>query len=332
AAAVDSRSFTFFQSSPLCCDTWASLSRLSALLDTASGALSLERLAQVSQQSGEDWKNVKLRLSTAAATEATGPRPLQPWTLTIRPPAPPAAPAPAAARAAELQGIVVTGMRAKTAEAIEKFDLGVFEGTHATEFVLPTRVNIDSSTQRANLSLGSEKLQARVLVRAHPRDGAFVMTEADKPAGSWPSGEVQLMRDGNFVGRSELDLASSEERLELPFGRDELVRVQAEPEQRNAGSTGFIGTRAERRYTRAWVVENRHKSAVTLQLIEAAPVSQHEDIKVQATFSPVPTTQAWRKQPGLVLWELPLAAGQSQRFTAEYVISAPKEAQVTGLR
>jgi hypothetical protein len=43
-------------------------------------------------------------------------------------------------------------------------------------------------------------------------------------------------------------------------------------------------------------------------------------------------TQAWRKQPGLVLWELPLAAGQSQRFTAEYVISAPKEAQVTGLR
>jgi hypothetical protein len=42
--------------------------------------------------------------------------------------------------------------------------------------------------------------------------------------------------------------------------------------------------------------------------------------------------QAWRKQPGFVMWELPLAAGQSQRFTADYVISAPKEAQVTGLR
>ncbi|HEU6455831.1 MAG TPA: DUF4139 domain-containing protein, partial [Roseateles sp.] len=72
--------------------------------------------------------------------------------------------------------------------------------------------------------------------------------------------------------------------------------------------------------------------AVTLQLVEVAPVSRHEDIKVQAQFSPAPSTQTWRKQPGLVMWELPLAAGQSQRFTAEYVVSAPKEAQVTGLR
>jgi uncharacterized protein (TIGR02231 family) len=143
---------------------------------------------------------------------------------------------------------------------------------------------------------------------------------------------VQLLRDGALVGNSTLNVASGEERLELPFGRDDAVRVQVEPEQRNAGNTGFIGARAEHRYGRAWVVENRHTSAVTLQFIETAPVSQHEDIKVQAQFSPAPTTQAWRKQPGLVLWELPLVAGQSQRFTAEYVISAPKEAQVTGLR
>jgi hypothetical protein len=134
------------------------------------------------------------------------------------------------------------------------------------------------------------------------------------------------------VGSSTLDVAGGEERLELPFGRDDAVRVQVEPEQRNAGNTGFIGARTEHRYARGYVVENRHAAAVSLQVVEAAPVSQHEDIKVQSQFSPAPTTQAWRKQPGLVLWEQPLAAGASQRFTAEYVISAPKEAQVTGLR
>jgi hypothetical protein len=63
-----------------------------------------------------------------------------------------------------------------------------------------------------------------------------------------------------------------------------------------------------------------------------APTAQHEDIKVQATFNPAPTTQAWRKRAGLVLWEQPLAAGQSLRFSADYLVNVPKDAPVTGLR
>ncbi|KQW45805.1 MULTISPECIES: DUF4139 domain-containing protein [unclassified Roseateles] len=309
-----------------------------ALLDTATGALALERLAQVSQQSGEDWKNVKLRLSTAQAAARVGVNPPPPWRLDLYRPQPQAemrAMAPPPAPAPMIQSVAVSGSRAAAEPALDRFDLGVFQGTHATEFVLPLRVNIDSGTQRASLTLGSEALQARVIARVQPQSeaAAYLVADLAKPTGAWPRGTVQLMRDGALVGSSTLNVASGEERLELPFGRDESVRVQVEPEQRNAGNAGFIGARAEHRYARAWVVENRHTAGtLTLQLVEAAPVAQHEDIKVQAQFSPAPTNQAWRKQPGLVLWEQPLAAGQNQRFTADYVISAPKDAQVSGLR
>lgn len=310
-----------------------------ALLDTASGALSLERLAQVSQQSGEDWKNVKLRLSTAQAAQKVGLPPPWPWTLGVQQPVPPSAAdvrrlAQVAAPAPALMSVAAEGSRAREPEA-ERFDLTVFQSTYATEFALPLRVSVDSGTQRASLTLGSEKLQARVIARVQPQSeaAAYLVADAARPAGAWPRGAMQLVRDGALVGNSTLNMAGSEERLELPFGRDDAVRVQVEPEQRNAGNTGFIGTRAEHRYGRGYVVENRHASgSLTLQLVEAAPVSQHEDIKVQTQFSPAPTTQAWRKLPGLILWEQPLAAGQSQRFTADYVISAPKEAQVIGLR
>lgn len=314
-----------------------------ALLDTASGALTLERLAQVSQQSGEDWKNVKLRLSTAQVSPKVGQNPPWPWLLDLARAEPRGgvamealpAPAPAPPVAARLMTPAVAGSRAMAEAEPERFDLSVFQGSYATEFVLPLRVSIDSGTQRASLGLGSEKLQAQVLARVQPQSeaAAYVVGDLARPAGAWPRGAVQLMRDGALVGSSMLNIASGEERLELPFGRDDAVRVQVEPEQRNAGSTGFIGARAEHRYARGYVVENRHTAGtVTLQLVEAAPVSRHEDIKVQAQFSPAPSTQSWRKRPGLVMWELPLAAGQSQRFTAEYVVSAPKEAQVTGLR
>lgn len=308
-----------------------------ALLDTAGGGLALERLAQVSQHSGEDWKNVRLRLSTAQAAQKVGLPSPWPWTLDLQRPMPPleARAAPAYAPAPAPTRLAVTGARAAAEPELERFDLSVFQGSHATEFTLPLRVTVDSGTQRATLALGQEKLAARVLARVQPQSepAAYLVAEAPKPTGSWPRGPVQLLRDGALVGSSLLDLAGGAERLELPFGRDDALRVQVEPEQRNAGNTGFISARAEHRYARAYVVENRHTTgAVTLQLVEAAPVSQHQDIQVQAQFKPAPTTQAWRQQPGLVLWEQPLAAGASQRFSADYLISAPKEAQVSGLR
>lgn len=308
-----------------------------ALLDTASGGLALERLAQVSQQSGEDWKNVRLRLSTAQAAQKVGLPPPWPWTLDLQRAMPQleARAAPAYAPAPAPMKLAVAGSRAAAEPELERFDLSVFQGSHATEFVLPLRVTVDSGTQRASLTLGSEKLTAQLLARVQPQSepAAYLVADAPKPAGSWPRGPVQLVRDGALVGSSLLDIAGSTERLELPFGRDDALRVQVEPEQRNAGNTGFIGARAEHRYARAYVVENRHTAgSVTLQVVEAAPVAQHEDIKVQAQFKPAPTTQAWRQQPGLVLWQLPLAAGASQRFSADYLISAPKEAQVSGLR
>ncbi len=309
-----------------------------ALLDTAGGALSLERLAQVSQQSGEDWKNIKLRLSTAQVTPRVGVGLPRPWRVDLYRPQPLGEmpmPAPQPMAASVAQNIAVTGARIAPEPELERFDLSVFQGSYATEFVLPLRVNIDSGTQRASLSLGQEKLPARVLARVQPQSdaAAYLVADVARPAGAWPRGPLQLVRDGALVGSSTLNVATGEDRLELPFGRDEALRVQIEPEQRNAANTGFIGARAEHRYGRGYVVENRHTAgAVTLQLVEAAPVSQHEDIKVQAQFSPAPTTQAWRKQPGLVLWEQALPAGQSQRFTADYVISAPKDATLTGLR
>jgi uncharacterized protein (TIGR02231 family) len=312
-----------------------------ALLDTTSSALRLERLALVSQQSGEDWKNVRLRLSTVQPRQTLGLPGPTPWIVDLRPPlvaqsderavkayapmpVPPAAPAMLRA-APKMEGLE---------PELERFDVSVFQGSYAAEFALPGRVSIESGAQRASFGLGAESLQAELRSRVQPQQeaAAYLVAEAVRPAGSWPVGPLQLIRDGSFVGQSQLRMAGSEDKLELFFGRDEDVRVQVEPEQRNAGDKGFIGTRVERKYSRAYVVENRHRTAVNLQVIEPGPVSRHEDIKVSSQFSPAPMGEAWRKQPGMAWWQVLLDGGKSQRFTAEYVISAPKEAVVTGLR
>ena len=120
--------------------------------------------------------------------------------------------------------------------------------------------------------------------------------------------------------------------MELFFGRDNMLRVEIEPEIRDGANKGFIGSRAEQKIAHAYVFENLHKTPVTLQVLESSPVAQHEDIRVQSQFTPKPTQEAWHKQPGVMAWQLPLEAGKSLRITADYVISYPKDAVVNGLR
>ncbi|WP_310383615.1 DUF4139 domain-containing protein [Roseateles sp.] len=311
---------------------WTPLYR--AHLDTAKAQLRLERQAQVAQNSGEDWHGVKLRLSTVQPRQNTGIAPPRPWTLDILPPVQAqqemqymrAAPAPAIMASAR-------GPAEQAQDDSARFDVSVFQGEFAAEYSVPGLASIASDGQRVAYALGSEQLDARVVRRVQPQQEAqaFLMAEASRPAGSWPSGALQLFRDGDFVGNSHLNLGQ-EAQLALFFGRDEMLRVKVEPEQRGGANTGFIGARAEQKIGRAFVLENLHKKAVQLQVLEASPVARHEDIRVQAVFSPTPSFDAWKKEPGVVAWELSLEPGKSVRITADYVVSYPKDARIGGLR
>ena len=62
------------------------------------------------------------------------------------------------------------------------------------------------------------------------------------------------------------------------------------------------------------------------------PVSQSDDIKVRSTFSPEPAKRNWERRPGVIAWEQTIPAGESARFSADYQITYPKDARITGLR
>lgn len=302
-----------------------------ALLDTRSGALRLQRQAQVAQATGEDWTGVAMRLSTGQVRRGTSGPIAQPWRLGIAHPppepqararaAPLAAPAPAPAA---LAAKVSEG----AAEAVS-FDASVFNQGFATEFSLPQRVDVPSGGPRVTLALGGVDLQAQLFSRSTPavQDSVWLVAEAPQPEGVWPQGPLQLYRDGAYLGSDTLRTGGTRP-LSLPFGRDEQVSVQVEPAQEQRGSAGFAGSRAERSVTHAYRFENRHGTPVTLQVLEAAPVAVDEQVKVQAQFTPTPDSLAWNEQPGIVLWSQRLAPGQGTRLSAHYSFNWPQDARL----
>lgn len=298
-----------------------------ATLDTQTNTLQLQRLAEVAQNSGEDWIDVPLNLSTGQPrARSAGPLPT-PWRVGLRRTGPdmPLAAAPAPAMEAQMRS------KAMVADAVagSDFDVSVFDGSFATTFVVPQRVNLPSGGDRVTLALDTHMLDTRLLVRSTPAldATAYLVAEIQPPEGIWPDGPVQLYRDGAYVGQGRLELAQLG-RSGLGFGPDERVQVRQERPEQNLGKTGLIGSRHQREDNRRYVVENRHQRPVTVQILDAAPVSEHSDVRVESSWQPKPQTERWLDQAGSIAWEFELAPAATQELNARHLISWPKDAQL----
>ncbi|MDI3381390.1 DUF4139 domain-containing protein [Xenophilus aerolatus] len=305
-----------------------------ALLDTTTRKLRIERQALVAQATGEDWRGVKLVLSTGQPRRNTAGRTPVPWRIGVEPPQQQLAREDSASRLAMVPAPAAP-MAAAKAMAPERplFDVNVFQNSFATEFDVTQPIDVPSNGQRVAMPLGQHEDTAQVAVRVSPRLEAagYLVADMAQPEGVWPAGALQLYCDGAFVGSGQWSAPGNVDgpaRVTLSFGRDELVRVTAEPERDNQGSGGFAGSRVERQVQRAYLVESRHRTPIALQVLEAAPVSVNDQVRVAAQFSPQPAELAWNRQPGVAMWRAELKAGQSARFTADYTIGFPKDARL----
>ena len=302
-----------------------------ATLDATKATVLIERQAVVAQNSGEDWAGVQLTLSTGQPGRATQGRLPRAWTLDVAPP-PQAMPAAPTMAMAPAPAPLARARSAGEQEAMPSFDVSTLDKGFATEFAVPQRITVPSSGQRVTLALGSHTAPATLLTRTAPamEEAAYLVAQIAQPPGVWPAGAVGLYRDGAFVGTGRIDFGAASAdaptgHTSLSFGRDELVTVRAQAPQNLTGSTGFTGARTERSTRRTYSVDNRHTTAITLQVLHAAPVSRNEKIEVESRYQPQPADLAWNRTPGTVAWQQPLAAGATAQFSAEHTLRYPKD-------
>ena len=299
-----------------------------ASLDSAASRVELERQAAVSQKTGEDWRGVKLRLSTGQPRTAQLIDP-NTWQLVIRPPQ------SRAAADGLLSSTVPQAPAARTLnerrEAAEMKPEQI-ETEYATEFEVPGRVDIAADGRHVTVALAKEALPVKQRIRVVPRrdNAPMVTAEANMPEGVWIPGDMQLYRDGAYVGSTYWQ-AQAKTKVLLPFGRDDRVQVAINRLKDRSGAAGLIGQRAERQVATLYTITSRHKVPVELLLLEAAPVPVNDQITVETSFQPKPKTANWEERRGVYAWEQSLAPGETLKFVADYVITYPKDATVVGL-
>ena len=307
-----------------------------ASVDSVRSNVVVERQATLAQSTGEDWRGVHLRLSTGQPRNTPrGPEPYA-WQLDIQPPpqAMPYPAAPAAAMAPAPKARFSRNNEQREADSEPLFEVNAVQTAFATEFDVPGAAELPSDAQKITLTLASETLPAKLAARSTPRMDAtaYLVATVDRPQGIWPAGNMQLRRDGAVVGSTQWNPAGEDQKVTLPFGRDDLVNVVVETPKTFQRSVGLLDNRNERQLAALYTVRNRHRDAIDVQILEATPVSQSDDIKVRSTFSPEPAKRNWERRPGVIAWEQTIPAGESARFSADYQITYPKDARITGLR
>ena len=302
-----------------------------AQLNADKGVIELERQALVAQTSGEDWSNVQLTLSTGQPTRNTQGRMPSPWVLDVQQPMVAAvAPAPApSAPMSRSSKLMLTDVAQEA--ALPQLDVSSINTAYNTQFSVPYKISVPSSGERVTLSLGRQSLPAQLLTRTAPavEEAAYLVATISAPAGIWPAGPVALFRDAAFVGNGRLDFGNAQSLAQgLAFGRDEKIVVRNLPQDASTGRGGFINSNTQKQILQRYTVENRHDRAITLQVIDAAPISRNSKISVQSQYSPEPASTRWNQQNGMVAWQQSLAAGATAEFKAEHQIRHPDDVSV----
>lgn len=310
-----------------------------ASLDSNASTVDIERMATISQKTGEDWSRVKLRLSTGQPSLSVNAPDPSPWLLTWQPPvqqqfaesylAAPAPPPPPAPSMRQRQVAV------KGSAVADDYVAPVLEtqGNFTTEFEVPARVDLASDGREISVALSRQAMPVKQSVRIAPRyyrDLAVLTIDAPRPEGVWLPGQVQLRRDGAYVGSLHWN-PQEEERFAMAFGRDPLVRVTIENRNEKSGQKGLFRRDNERSIADTYVVQNLHRQPIDVLVLEPTPVSQSDQVQVKVALSPAATVKDWQQRRGLVGWERSLKPNETARFDMDYEIAYPKEGSVSGL-
>lgn len=301
-------------------------------------SLELVRRAEIVQNTGEDWRDVQLAVSTVRTAKGGNAPDLRP--LIVRYPAPraerpqPLAPAPAVPPAA-LRSMTPEGaaepsaapMRRGTAaeEREATVDIGGFQAV----FRLPGRVSIAADEGAKSFRIGAAAIAPDLLVRAAPALDSTGFLEAGFKHGEDAPllpGRIAVYRDGVFVGRGQMALTAKEQPVRLGFGADDRVKIERTIVSRTEGSAGLIATSKTDQRDYKTSVRNGHDVAVRVAIEDQLPVSEIDDVKVELLPGSMPPTERdVRNRRGVVAWSFELGPGEARDIKFGWRVRWPSD-------
>ena len=290
---------------------WSSLYRLEA--QPLKHRVRFTWDAEIWQSTGQDWRQVNIRLATLQPRKIIEPPELPPWIIKPR------------------ERLIYRNQKsargAMLMEAADQAELTSPEGgaptlTRESSFhVWEIGKRSLAAGQRQRLQVREEEWPAEFLHLTRPAQGeqTFVRGEVKfSEDREIPPGTALYIIDGSLVGKRSFSLAGREGMIY--FGSDPLVKATAVLLTKAAGEKTLFTDKQTHRWEWRIEISNARSYPVRVRIEEPLPQSRDERIQITLKSDPAPTEST----PDSRIWIVEAPAGGKRHLLTAVSLEAPK--------
>lgn len=288
--------------------------------------------ANVFQNTGTEWKDVKLSFSNASPWIAGDVPQLNPWFIDYYTTPPQEIVVRGAGSVRKSEATVIMEMDAKENAAIKKLEAvpltvgkQVGETTVTFDVEIPYSIASDGKIQTIEIQRTASPADYKYITIPKLSPLAYLTGEITNWAEqSLQSGEATLYFENSYVGQSYLNVNQLSDSLLISLGTDNSILVKRE-KQKDFTSKRVLGSNKTEIYSFLTTIRNNKPGTIKITLYDQIPISSNSGITVEATEL---TGGKLNSGTGLIKWELDIKPQETRRIVLTYSVKYPKERTV----
>ncbi len=296
--------------------------------DNINSPINLMYKAKVTQNTGIDWKKVKLTLSSGNPNQNNTAPILQAWFLRYGYQNYGYVNDDAKMNKVEIVG--AAGIKRKDNESSISNYTTINENQLNISFDIDIPYDILSNGKAHSVALKDLKLPASYKYYAVPKveKEAFLLAEiSDYSKFNLLPGEANIIFEGMYVGKTMINPNQTSDTLNLSMGRDKKIAIKREKIADKSG-TKFLSGYKEQTFTYDITVKNNKKEAIELLLKDQHPISTDKEITIELLENGKAKVNA---ETGILTWDVKLSAGETKKFRISYKVKFPKDKFIDNL-
>lgn len=294
--------------------------------DNIASPINMMYKAQVVQNTGIDWKKVKLTLSSGNPNQNNQAPILNAWWLQFGSQFGYYKTEDKLMRnqiQSVSNGVLLESAKEMDAASISNYTT-VTENQLNISFDIDIPYDILSNGKVHSVALKELQLPSTYKYYAAPRveKEAFLLAEiSDYSKYNLLPGEANIIFEGLYVGKTYINANQTSDTLNLSMGRDKKISIKREKVVDKSG-TKFLSSKKEQTFTYDITVRNNKKEAVQLLLKDQYPLSPDKEIEVTLIES---NDAKINSENGILTWDLNLKPNETKKIRISYKVKYPKD-------
>ena len=295
---------------------------------SSSEKIGLLYKANVYQNSGEKWENVKLTLSTSNPSIGGWLPTVRPWYLDFFSAAP--YQNKVSMPAARSQAFDAMPMEEEVLMESVMDYTQLTEGLTAVNYEIELPVTMISGGKEITVAIREEQVDTEFLYQSTPKLSERVYLVAKTK--NWQAlnllpGEMNVFYEGGFVNKTYLNPEAELDELNISLGVDQGVKITRKPE-RDLTNDQLIGNKRRISYQYEIKVKNTRSKSIDIEVFDQVPLSKNTDIEISEILL---GGAQHNEKTGLLTWSFTLEPAMEKNMKFGYQVKYPRDKRVSGL-